>query len=242
MGLIVDRIQVEGIADGHGDEGVARNEFVVRSVRRIRSLQNPNPFRVANHEVSYHIDEIIIFGSIGVQIAAVGTNLWLIAIGIVPAIAVEVEVKAEIIRAGGVVGNENRRTRAVIQVFEVLQKLILIERNATVKQMVIINICWIVTSHTGIVASHIDKIRRDEQAEVEGIGRGQGVGHDLRLGAGQRGIGRQPRAGGVGDGADGAAFPAAERQEGDGHERDHGQQNERDDQRNAALRRLNAKG
>ena len=48
--------------------------------------------------------------------------------------------------------------------------------------------------------------------------------------------GREPRPGGVGDGGHGAALAPAQGQERDGHERHHGQQNQRDDQRHALLR------
>ena len=103
-------------------------------------------------------------------------------------------------------------------------------------EMIVIDVVeiGIAAYKTGI----IDVIGGDEQAEIARVRGGEGVGHDLRLGAGQRGVGGQTRARGVGDGGDGAAFAAAEGQEGDGHECDHAEQDDGDDQRNTALRRL----
>jgi len=109
-----------------------------------------------------------------------------------------------------------RRERAgCTKIGEVLPEVVGAQRAAG-SQMVVIDI--VETGNAVLETSDIDIIRRDEQAKIVRVRGGEDVGHDLRLGAGQRVIGGQPRAGGVGDGGDGAAFTAAEGQEGDGHD------------------------
>ncbi len=187
-------IQVERVADGQGDEGVARDEQVVRPIRLVGMLQHADPFGVAGFK-----------GEISIRHSRV-VHIRHDAVGVKMPVAVQVEVKTKIVRA--VLRNEHRRARADLQTGVVAQTVVEIQRRG---------------------------VRRDEQAEIVGIGRGEDAGHGLRLGIGKRGVGGKARGGGLAGGRHGTAFAAADGQERERHDECHGQQDERDDQRDAVF-------
>ncbi len=81
-------VQIKRVADGHGDEGVARHEWIVRPVRLVGPLQNANPFRVADLKTS------------SVKVIIIIVKVLDPAVGVVTAVAVEIQIVTEIGRSG----------------------------------------------------------------------------------------------------------------------------------------------
>jgi len=83
-GIVVNGVQVERVAGGQGDEGVARHEWIVRPIRLVGPLQNANPFRVAHLENIRAERNVII------------VHVRHPPVGVVTSVAVEVEIITEI--------------------------------------------------------------------------------------------------------------------------------------------------
>ncbi len=106
-------IQIQRVPHRQGDEGVAGQKFIVRSIGGVGPFQHPDPLRIAHLEIS------------GAQTIQEAVQICHPAAGLRPAVAVQVEVIAEFPRARLLVGNdEHRRTRAVKKIGQVLQRFI----------------------------------------------------------------------------------------------------------------------
>ena len=156
-------------------------------------------------------------------------------IGFKAAVAIQVEIKTEVVRAGIAVVNKHRRARRQIKIGDVLNKVV--ADNWIPVGISVTDICQIGVSRRrrDLKAWFTDVIGRDEQRVIISpeIGGRQNVRDDLRLRGGERGIGGEPRGGGVRGGGDGITFAPRDGQKRHRHDERDGQQNQRDDERDA---------
>ena len=123
----MDGIQIQGVSGRQGDEGVARQELIVRPMRRVRPLQHPDPFGIANL-------------GIGKTRQAQAIILRDRAICVERRIPVQVQVEAELIGTGSPVIHEHRRPGKVKQIGDILLKISRTQWRVTVGIIVIINV------------------------------------------------------------------------------------------------------
>ena len=190
-------------------------------------LQHADPFGIALHGDQ----RTAVRTQNGVaQVVHVGHR----AVRVKRAVAVQVEIKPEVVQAGVGVIDEHRRARQQIEVGDVLDEVVAADR-AQPRAVVEIVVDVGRAGHTGEKAGAVLVVRRDEQAIVVGIGGGEDVRGDLRLRRRQRGVIGQARNGGVRGGGGGVALAPGDGQERHRHHQRHRQHDERDDQRDAAL-------
>ncbi len=220
--IIVNIIYVERFACRDGDEGVAGQKPVGGRMRLVGPFQNADPLRVASI--------VIVEAGRLIQIVRFRQQTGLVK----SAVAVEVEVVAEVQRRTAVGGHKHRRTRAVKEVGDVLLELI--RRQWTMIGVILIIVIYVEKVGTAVCETErINVIGRNPQVKIVGVGGGEDGREQFGLGALQRGIRRQARHGLVGGRRHRALVAAADSQERDRHERDHRKHDQRNDQRNASL-------
>ena len=232
-GLVVQVIHVERFSGRQHEVGPARQEGIVGGVRTIGKTQDADPLRVAGEGAERSAGQIGGVQTVGADVGKcrVRTKHRQIAIGVVTAVAIQVEVVAKVVgdfRGGDV----NRRARVVEEVGDVL---LLHRRGERVAVFVVVVIdVRPVIRRGGIKAERIEKVGRHHQVEILVVGHAQDSGEQLHLGAFERGVRGEARGGLVGVGGDGIALAPAQHQESGGHEGDHRQHDERHDEGDAA--------
>ncbi len=223
LGLIVNEIDVERIADGQCNERVTRDELITRGMPLLRVVQNADPFRITNHA-----------GAEAIGFAKIVHHYRHNFVRVKHTVAIQIKIKAELAgRVCSLVGaDKNRRAGQDEQIIQ--HRLLVLLRQGRAIRLHVTYVGDGVRRKLPIVGRG-DKIGGYDQAEVEAVRLRERQRHDLRVGllqGGVRGIfgGRLLRQ-------RGHLFVAApaHHQEGDGHERDHRQEDQRDDQRDACL-------
>ena len=217
-------VHIQRLSGGHHDVSPARLKRVVGGVRAFRKTQDAYPLRVAHHV------NVVGHDQGAVHIYKVGDAAAIIE----QPVAIQVKVVAEIVGDFGV-RDIDRRTRIVEQVGDVLLLLQRRQRRITRSRSVAIVDVRPVVHGGGIETIRVEKIRRHHQVKVLVVGSGEDAGEQLRLGAFERVVRREARGGLVGVGGDGIALAAAQDEKRGGHEGDHGQHDERDDEGDAAI-------
>ena len=189
-------------------------------MRQIGVLLDSDPFRISPIKI----------GQLGLQ--SVGVENALHPVGVKAPVAIQIEVKTEFIRSVAVGDHEDRRARVVIQIEEVLAKIIGVEWLA-----IRIGVTHIRPARVSALKTlRRNKIRRDQKI----IGEQIGLRRDARNHLGQRPrLARARRQFGVGQvRVDRHRRPlaAAGAQEQHRHDRHHCQHDQGEDQSDTALR------
>src|ERR1700720_2038517 len=104
-------VNIQRIARRGYKVGIARNEPVARGMREVRSLQYPNPFRVADHKIAQriawndgrHRPSI----SVVIWVGGVAADNWCQTVHVVASVSIDIVIKAKFIGAGQLVGDED---------------------------------------------------------------------------------------------------------------------------------------
>ena len=229
-------IDVQSVTHGHGGKCVAGHEFVIRTMRLVGMFQHPDPFGVAGkqiadgvpshngrHRIPIHIEK---------GIHRVGADGRQIAVGVIAAIAVQIQVIAEIVTGTAIDRHKYRRAGQQEQIRDVLVALVRREKRRAIGAIEIIHVGRAGNTHGK--AQGIDVVRGDKKViDVGGGVGGENVGSNLRLGGGEGGLSRMTGGGGIGGGGDGIALAMGNGEQGNRHDQRDGKQNQRDDQGHA---------
>ena len=212
---------------------VTSNEFVGRTVGRIRIVELPNPLGVADKVIG-HQQAILPHDRAALK---VGNHLQ--SGRLVGPVTVDIEEEPEVVGPGEILRSpakrigvhEHRRPRQMLQLGQVHQQVVLVQRSAV--RVNITHVCGRQVS--GQVTNAVDVVGGNRQAVSQRVLRGHHpadhLGERLRRG----GLGHQLGSCLIGDHRDRGPLATADREKHHRHRSHHPQHDEGDDQCRAAF-------